>query len=117
MGTEKPTIDFDTMRENCIQIHQEVSEIFNVAKHIGESLELPVKSADELRKHPEMKKWDGMGRFSKELYDNTLLWNKLPEELWITLDGSGKRKHWIKEKAKKELLSCYYHLGGKNLYN
>lgn len=25
-----PTIDFETMRENCIQIHQEVFEIYTL---------------------------------------------------------------------------------------
>lgn len=113
-----PTIDFATMRENCIQIHQEVFELYKVAEHIGEDLNLPVKSADELRTNENTKSWDGMGRFAKELYDNESIWNQLPEKLWVRLDVAyeGQRKEWVKEDAKKSLLDCYYQLGGKNLY-
>ena len=113
-----PTIDFDTMRVNCIAIHQETFKLFKVAKHIGESLNLVVNSADELKTNQQTKTWDGMGRFAKELYDNFELWNKLPDSLNITIDVAyqGQKEFWEKEKAKKELLDCYYHLGGKNLF-
>lgn len=118
MESKKPTIDFDTMRSNCIQIHQEVFEMYKVASHIGEDLELPVKSADELRTNEKTKTWDGMGRFAKELLDNETIWAKLPERLWVNIDVvyQGQKKEWVKEEAKKSLLDCYYQLGGKNLY-
>jgi len=110
-----PTIDFDTMRVNCIQIHQETSELFKVADRIGVDLNLIVKSADELRKHELTKSWDGMGRYAKDLVDNTTLWDQLPVHLSITMcDGS--RKMWIKEEAKAELLNCFQELGGNNLF-
>jgi hypothetical protein len=114
----KPTIDFDTMRSNCIQIHQEVFELYKVANHIGEDLNLDVKSADELIHNEKTKTWDGMGRFAKELLDNECVWEKLPEKLWINIDMVfiGQKKEWIKEDAKNSLLNCYYQLGGKNLY-
>ena len=107
-------IDFFTMRENCIQIHQEVFELFCVAKHIGEKLNLPVKSADELRTSPLTETWDGMGRFAKQLFDDNQLWDAMPDRLLVKVDTL--RKEWVKEKAKKTLLDCYYQLGGKNLY-
>ena len=118
MESKKPIIDFDTMRSNCIQIHQEVFEIYKVANHIGEDLELPIKSADELKTNEKTKSWDGMGRFAKELLDNENIWAKLPERLWIDIDVAylGHKTEWIKEEAKKSLLDCYYQLGGKNLY-
>jgi hypothetical protein len=99
------------MRANCIQIHQETHLLFIVAKHIGEELNLIVKTADELKKHPETKTWDGMGRFAKSLYDNTKIWDAMPEHLSIP----ELPIHWKKEKARNELLNCYQHLGGKNL--
>lgn len=113
-----PKIDFATMRENCIQIHQEVFEIYKVADHIGEDLNLSVKSADELKTNENTKSWDGMGRFAKELYDNENMWSQLPEKLWVKLDVAyeGHKKEWVKEDCKKSLLDCYYQLGGKNLY-
>ena len=110
----KPTIDFDTMRVNCIEIHQQTYELFLVAKHIGEELNLIVQSADELRTHEQTKTWDGMGRFAKKLYDNTAMWAKLPEQLWVVNFNNDKVK-WKKENALKELIDCYYQLGGKNL--
>lgn len=118
MESKKPTIDFDTMRSNCIQIHQEVFEIYKVANHIGKDLELPVKSADELKTNEKTKSWDGMGRFAKELLDNEVMWSKLPERLWVNIDilYKGQKKEWVKDEAKKSLLDCYYQLGGKNLY-
>lgn len=111
-------IDFDTMRVNCIQIHQEVFELLIVAKHIGEELNLIVKDADELRNNPETKTWDGMGRYAKTLYDDTAMWDILPETLNIRIDVSydGQKKLWNKKEARAELLNCYQSLGGKNLY-
>ncbi len=119
MSNNKTTIDFDTMRTNCIQIHQEAFELFIVANHIGETLQLPVNSADELRTNINTKSWDGMGRFAKDLYDNETLWSKLPRELRINLNVAfqGSTKLWKKEEAKASLLDCYYQLGGKNLYS
>ncbi len=108
------SIDFDTMRSNCIQIHQEVFEMFLVADHIGEKLDIKVKSADELKTHEETKTWDGMGRYAKELYENQQVWDQLPVSLWIDIHGN--KTQWVKEKARAELLDCYYQLGGKNLY-
>jgi len=108
------TIDFDTMRSNCIQIHSEVFYMLKVANHIGEDLGLIVKEADELIKHPETKSWDGMGRYAKKLYDDVEMWEKLPIKLWVEYED--RKIEWIKEKAKAELLDCYYQLGGKNLY-
>jgi len=118
MATKIPTIDFYTMRANCIQIHQEVFEIFTVANHIGEDLNLPIKSEDELSTNERTKTWDGMGRFAKELLDNNEMWDKLPEKLWIGINPNniGEKKEWIKQEAKASLLDCYYQLGGKNLY-
>lgn len=104
------------MRANCIQIHQETHEILLVADHIGEDINIKVKSADELRTHEETKTWDGMGRYAKELYDNNELWNVLPEHLVITLPHNDSKIQWKKEAAKAELLNCYQQLGGKNLY-
>lgn len=109
----KPTIDFDTMRANCIQIHQETFLLFKVAKHIGEELDITVKSADELRTHPDTKSWDGMGRFAKKLYDNIKVWDAMPTHLSLVYDG--ERVYWEKDKARAELLNCYQQLGGKNL--
>jgi hypothetical protein len=116
MENKKLTIDFDTMRSHCMQIHQEVFELYKVANRIGEDLELPVKSADELRTNEKTKSLDGMGRFAKQLLDNDTVWSKLPERLWINIDiHSGQKKEWIKEEAKKSLFNCYCQLGGKNL--
>ena len=106
---KKTTIDFDTMRVNCIQIHQETHELFQVAEHVGEDLNLVVETADELKTHPETKTWEGVGRFAKSLYDNKDLWNSMPEYLSIG------NKYWEKEKSRAELLNCYQQLGGKNL--
>ena len=111
---EKITIDYDTMRENCIQIHQEVHELYLVANHIGEDLGLAVKSADELITHPETKSWDGMGRYAKMLYDKKEMWDKLPNKLWVV--SNEHRIEWIKDKSRNELLNCHFHLGGKKLY-
>ncbi len=118
MKNNAPTIDFDTMRENCIQIHQEVFELYKVANHIGEDLNLSVKSADELRTSEETKTWDGMGRYAKMLYDNNEMWAKLPDKLWINVAVAFEiqRIEWVKEESKKSLLDCYLQLGGKNLY-
>lgn len=108
-------IDFATMRENCIQTHQVVSDLFRVFDHVGVHPDIKVKSADELRTHEETKSWDGMGRYSKELHDNDAIWNELPKELWIRTHD-GERILWKKKKAKKLLLDSYWSLGGKNLY-
>lgn len=102
-------IDFDTMRVNCIQIHQETLMLFKVANHIGEKLNLIVENADELKTHPETKAWEGMGRFAKSLYDNKEMWDSLPEHL------HAQGISWEKDAAKKELLNCYQHLGGKRI--
>lgn len=109
------TIDFETIRVNCIQIHREIHEMFLVANHIGVNLELKIKHEDELRTHPDTKSIAGMGIFAKEIYDNTELWQKLPKQLWVQL-YSGK-KLWDKEKAKAEFLDCFYHLGGNRVYH
>lgn len=109
-------IDFDTMRSNCIQIHQEVHEMILVAKHIGETLKFPydIIEANDLMSNDFTKNWNGMGIFAKDLYDNESLWNQLPSKLTIQLNTC--KKEWIKEEAKSELLDCYYQLGAKNLY-
>lgn len=107
-------MDFQVMRENCISIHQEMYELFKVADDIGVDLNLTVKSADELKTHISTKSWDGMGRFAKDLYDNTTIWDKLPDRLWI--QGVSHRQEWKKEEARKELLDCYFHLGGEKLF-
>lgn len=106
---KNPTIDFETMRANCIQIHQETFLLIKVAKHIGEELNLIVKEADELKTHADTKMWDGMGRFAKSVYDNNKIWDAMPEYLSIP------EKIWKKEEARKEFFNCYQQLGGKNL--
>lgn len=108
------TIDFNTIRSCCIQIHQETYELFKVAGYIGETIDIPVKSADELRTNKNTKSWDGMGRYAKELYDNKEIWYKMPEHLTIKI--MGQPKNWNKEEARKELLNCYEQLGEKSLY-
>lgn len=105
-----PKIDFDTMHVNCIQIHQETLKLFAVANHVGEELNLLVKTADELKTHPETKSWDGLGRFAKSLYDNQSLWDSMPE--YLSIEGGF---YWDKKESRDELLNCYQHLGGKNL--
>lgn len=113
------SIDFETMRVNCIQIHQEVFELLLVAKQISVDLGLHVTDADQLGKHEKTKSWDGMGRFASELYDNKEMWAKLPECTYIKINVSweGQTKLWDKEKARAELLDCFYQLGGNNLLN
>jgi hypothetical protein len=78
-----PKIDFDIMRSNCIQIHQEVFEMFQVAHYIGVDLHLLVRSADELKSHEQTRSWDGMGRFAKQVYDDNKTWDILPEKLFV----------------------------------
>lgn len=108
------TIDWFTMRENCIQIHQETAELFRVATHIGEDLGLIVNSADELRTNEQTKVWEGMGKFANDIYNNTALWDKLPSNCRIVMcDDSVKM--WNKEKARAEFKDCFLQLGGKNL--
>jgi hypothetical protein len=107
-----PKIDFDTMRSNCIQIHQEISEMFQVAHYIGVDLHLLVRSADELKSHEQTRSWDGMGRFAKQVYDDNKTWDILPEKLFV----HHLKIDWVKQKAQDSLLDCYYHLGGNNLY-
>ena len=109
-------VDFSTMRENCIQIHQQVYELLLVGNHIGIDVNLKVKEANELKSHPDTKTWDGMGRFSKEVYDNNKMWDLLPEKLWITLPFNSNRIEWVKEKARSLFLDSFYSLGGNNLY-
>lgn len=108
------TKDFYTVRENCIQIHQEVTELLLVGKTIGEDLGLI--SDNELSTHEKTKSWDGMGRYAKELYDDKAMWDKLPEKSAIYLEYSGIRKVWEKQKAREELFDCYQQLGGKSLH-
>lgn len=117
-NTDKPTIDFNIMRSNCVEIHQQLTMLFKVAKQVGEKLNLIVNSADELRTHEQTKTWDGMGRFAKELHDNAGVWARLPESLTLRVDLAyeGHIDTWHKEKARKALLDCYLELGGKNLY-
>jgi len=113
MENQKLTISGGVMRENCIEIYQQVFELYKVANHIGVDLELEVKSADELRG----KAWEDMGRFAKELHDNKALWAKLPDRLHVEIDVAykGQRTKWIKAKAIESLLDCYYELGGNRL--
>lgn len=113
------TIDFNTMRVNCIQIHQETFELLQAARQIGLDLGLIVNDADQLANHEQTKSWDGMGRFAKQLLDNSEMWDKLPSRLWIFIEkkDNGPKKEWIKDKAKSELLDCFYQLGGYNLLN
>lgn len=110
-----PVIDFETMRENCISIHQQMVLIFAVANHIGEDLNLKIKDAEQLKTHPDTKTWVGMGKFAKEVYDNPIIWDQLPDELWVKIFRES-REHFVKKDVKAELLDCYYQLGGKNLY-
>ncbi len=114
MSNVIPKIDFDTMRVNCIQIHQEVVDLLKVAKRIGEPIDIKVNEADELKINPDTKTWDGMGRYAKWLYDQTELWDRMPVQLTIQTCDS-LTKVWSKGKALAELLNCYQELGGKNL--
>ncbi len=107
-------MDFDTMRSNCIQIHQECYELGIVAEVIG--IPKPTIDKDELSKNPKTKSWDGMGRYAKEIYDDDKLWNKLPSSLYIVLPHNNQRKKWDKKETKDSLLDCFYQLGGATLY-
>jgi len=115
MENKELTISGGVMRENCIEIHQQVFELYKVADHIGEDLELEVKSANDLLG----KTWPAMGRFAKELHDNSELWDKLPESMRVQIDVAytGQSTQWVKEEARKRLLDCYFELGGKRLYS
>lgn len=110
-------MDFDTIRSNCINIHQQVFLMNIVALHIGEPLGILRK--DELSTNEETRSWDGMRRYAKKLYDDNSIWDKLPEEMNITINVAfkGQIEQWNKEKCRKELLQSYYELGGKNLFN
>ncbi|HSE56944.1 MAG TPA: hypothetical protein VLB02_02575 [Candidatus Paceibacterota bacterium] len=109
--TTTPSIDFDTMRSNCIQIHQECFELSLVTK----KLNIPVQTIphDELSTNEKTKTWNDMGRYAKELFDNDKMWATLPEKLDIELRTGTKT--WSKNEAKKSLLDCYKNLGGELL--
>ncbi len=105
-------MDFDTMRANCIAIHQTCYEIGLVTEQLG--LPLLTIHKDKLATHEKTKSWDGMGRYAKELYDNVELWDQLPESASIMAVNT--RKMWYKEDAKDDLLDAFNKLGGKKLY-
>lgn len=110
-----PKIDFQTMRENCIQIYQEAYEIEVVCKSVGISSVLPFPH-EQLKENTETKSWDGLGRWAKKIYDDAVLWAKLPNVRNIHLIN-GINKKWSKEEARKSLLDCFEELGGQLLYN
>jgi hypothetical protein len=120
----KPSIDFMTMRENCIEIYQVVSELFDLGKHIGIPIKLPspynfITSASDLTSDPMTKKWEGMCSFAKDLHDYTALWNQLPDvDVTVPTETLGRvtRFTWKKSEALTDLLKSFYSMGGQKTY-
>jgi len=105
-------MDFYTMRENCIAIHQVCHEI-GLVTNILHLPQLTIHK-DELATNEKTKSWYGMGRYAKELYDDAAMWAQLPS--FQNIISNGQSRSWSKESARLELLICYEKLGGMELY-
>lgn len=112
-------IDFDTMRCNCIEIYDQTSRLIKLGRQLGIDLALPFESAEQLSSDPSTKSWDGMGRWAKNLVDNTTMWDKLPNTYTLTIDVAykGQKMEWNKAEAQASLIDCFKQLGGQQLFN
>ncbi|MDR3168284.1 MAG: hypothetical protein LBU27_00540 [Candidatus Peribacteria bacterium] len=109
-------IDFGTMRENCINIYDEVARIYAVAEKAGidkQELQkfLIVSDANELTSHELTKTIEGMGKYAKQLFEATALWDLLPSRQIIP-SGFISDYVWLKQEAKTSLQESYVALIG-----
>lgn len=106
------SIDFQTMRENCIEVHQITADIFRVKPeiHIYTQNRTPVLHADDLIYIiSETKPWDGMGGFAAYLHSDQSVWSALPETATIVIRGVTKK--WVKEEQRRNLIDAAKALG------
>ena len=99
-------IDFETFRESCTQIYQEFFELLTVVKQFDIDIEFPFSDADKLRDKTGIY----IAGFAVKLYNDTVMWDKLPATATIILtfaDGCKLTKQWEKDKARNELIACY----------